>query len=125
MAICTVPREGMIEIESFVQAITERASSVLSLGVKEQTFCIGQLPFTLIASPLTQDWLGRAFLNGREPLERALKNSHRLTVWDGTSQEAMPPKPPWDATDYTPFGVVRPYSNQDVRFAFEVETSSL
>ena len=125
MAICNPTREGMTEIESFVEAITERASSVLSSGAREQTFYIGELPFTLIGSAATQDRLGRAFLNGRELLEGAPKFLHRLAIWDGTTQQAMPPKPPWDERDYSPFGIVRRYSNRDVRFAFDVETSSL
>src|SRR5262249_59891041 len=119
MAICNPTREGMTEIESFVEAITERASSVLSSGAREQTFYIGELPFTLIGSPATQDRLGRAFLNGRELLEGAPKFFHRLAIWDGTTQQAMPPKPPWDERDYSPFGIVRRYSNRDVRFAFD------
>jgi hypothetical protein len=125
MAICNPIRQGMTEIESFIEAVTERASLVLStLGAREQTFHIGQLPFTLVGSSVTQDRLGRAFLNIREPLA-ALKCLHRLVVWDGTAQEALPPKPPWEATDYTPLGIVGRYSNQDVRFAFDAEISSL
>jgi hypothetical protein len=127
MAICNPTSEGMTEAGGFVEAVTERAYAALStLEAREATFYIGGLPFTLIGSPATQDRLGRAFLNGREATStRSLKCLHRLVVWDGTAQDALPPKPPWDATDYSPLGIVGRYSNQDVRFAFDVETNSL
>ena len=126
MAIRNSASEGMNETEDFVEAIAERASSVLSTsGAREETFCIGELPFTLVGSPTTQKRLGRAFLHGRDVPPTHLKRFHRLIVPDGTSVDALPPKPPWVAADYSPHGTVGRYSSQDVRFAFEVETSSL
>ena len=115
----------MTKAEAFAEAVAQRASSALSTsGLQERHFYIGNLPVTLVGNAVMQDILGRAFLSA-PGLPPNPSTGHRLVVWDGTSPSALPPEPPWQATDYTAFGVVERYSNEAIRFAFDVETSSL
>ena len=115
----------MTKAEAFAEAVAQRASSALSTsGLQERHFYIGNLPVTLVGNAVMQDILGRAFLSAPE-LPPNLLTGHRLVAWDGTAPSALPPEPPWQAPDYTAFGVVERYSNEAIRFAFDVETSSL
>jgi hypothetical protein len=48
---------------------------------------------------------------------------HSISVWDGT--RTAPPDRPWGETGHEPLGVVSDYSDDRVRCAFDIHTSSL
>lgn len=48
-----------------------------------------------------------------------------MFAWDGTGATAGPPCRPWGETGHEPLGVVADYSDERIRCAFDVHTSSL
>jgi hypothetical protein len=50
---------------------------------------------------------------------------HQLLVWDGTSEDEIPPNPPWGSTDHAPLGLIGGFSDQPIRCAFDTGTNSL
>ena len=127
MAFCGADIENMTAIEDFVEEVARRASFVLSKPkARTEIFSINELPFQLIAAEQTPDeWLGRAFVKEPQGSASIASHSHRLAVWDGTDLTALPPVRPWGPTAHEPLGVVASYSNDAIRCAFDIHTSSL
>ena len=91
-------------------------------GVRSSRFAVGPLIFDLIGPNDRNHWLGSAFPEiGREVGQPI----HRIFVWDGTDPQIQPPSRPWSATAHEPLGVIDAFSNENVRCAFDVHTSSM
>lgn len=116
----------MISPEAFAEDLSFRAGEVLADGgARRETFAIGSTVFELVApAGLANDWLGRAFTGAAaaEPPDSPL---HRLLAWSGTHRSTSPPERPWGPSDHEPLGIVQSFTNERVRCAFDVHTSSL
>jgi hypothetical protein len=112
--------------ETFANDLAALAKSALSQQTtRHDIFSIGTVAFEVTApTHHPGDWLGRAFPSLRSPPRRNDK-THSLLSWDGTKEEAAPPKRPWGPSGHEPLGVINDYSNEAIRCAFDVHTSSL
>src|SRR5579862_1451278 len=125
MAVCRSSTEDMTAAETFAAAVARRAASVLSAtDARSALISVDGWSVQLIGTDAALERLGRAFLRTPENPDSAVMNVHRLSVWDGTSRDALPPEPPWKSTDYSPLGVVESLSGDAIRFAFDVETNA-
>ena len=113
-----------MDANAFANAVATRALSALSRRpTRTETFSIGPVGFQLTApAGPPNDWMGRAFASGAGVADTA---PHRLTVWDGTAAEDVPPRPPWDEAALGPLGVVASHSSDSVRCAVDIYTDSL
>lgn len=129
MAFCASNSEIVTEVEAFAEAAAQRAASTLARsGIHRETLSIGELRFDLVEpASRPERRLGRAFFNwGAQHSEHTPPSSHRLTVWEGTSQDAIPPKLPWSHTyDGPSLGVVGSYAEQAIQCALDAETNSI
>jgi hypothetical protein len=117
----------MTPAETFAQEVARRASAALS-GTKTRcdTFSIGAARFRLIAPDCAADQsLGSAFPRAPDGPAHSVSDAHQAVVWDGIDQDSLPPERPWSPTAHEPLGVVATYSNEAVRCAFDIHTSSL
>lgn len=115
----------MIETERFADALAAKAALALSSSsTRREFFSVGDLWIELTGSAAALDRLGSAFLTRNTPAPGRMENPHRLVVWDGTSEDSLPPAPPWDASDYSPLGVVEGHGSETTRFAFDAETNA-
>ena len=112
--------------EAFARELSARAAAALADGKgRRATFAIGEATFELMApAGDADDWLGRAFAH-RAAAPRLEFPHHRLFAWGGTDSSTSPPERPWGPADHEPLGVISTYSNDRVRCAFDVHTSSL
>ena len=119
--------KGLTEANIFANEVVRRASVSLSnRKIHTKTYSIGRLSFRLTApEPETGSWLGHAFLQGPDHSSGATAGLHHLVAWDGTSEEVIPPAPPWPREAIEPLGVVSTHSNAAIRFAFDIHTNSL
>jgi hypothetical protein len=113
--------------EAFAEDLVLRATSALtgSKGRRE-VFAIGGVEWEL-AAPYGADenWLGRAFFGAERRAGAQPSNLHRLSAWDGMDPLLSPPNRPWGPTGHEPLGVVASHSNDFVRCAFDIHSSSL
>jgi hypothetical protein len=114
----------MTAAEAFADDVARRASSALSPETRSEVFSIGAVAFELVASRAPDAWLGGAFPRmTQHPGDKVAP--HRLSVWDGTDAASAPPDRPWGPSAHEPLGVVAAFSNDNVRCAFDLHTSSL
>ena len=126
---CSSAPEGITESQAFAEAVARRASFVLARGgSRSGVFGIGGLRFRLVGPSEDRGrWLGRAFPSVTTEYRDQDSSiaSHRLSVWDGTGEDELPPNPPWGPNDHAPLGLIGGFSDQLIRCAFDSGTNSL
>lgn len=122
MAVCAAAAGVVSAAADFADKVAERAQAVLG-EAPAMYFSIGAARFAVRASARDHAHLSRAL----PPAEANGHNGadHAISVWDGCNAGVAPPERPWGDTAHEPLGVVAAYSDDRIRCAFDIHTSSL
>lgn len=86
---------------------------------------IGPVSISLQAEPWAIELITQAFLCINQPSANNSHQKHHIIIWDGTLPNQKPPPKPWGPIDHEPLGIVKSYSDDQIRCAVDFETNAL
>lgn len=122
MALRDAAADSVNVAVDFADQVADRAQTVLSAAAARH-FSIGAAHFAIRATARNHLHMSRAF--APDQADGHGGTYHTISAWDGTDPAIAPPERPWCDTAHEPLGVVAAYSNDRIRCAFDIHTSSL
>lgn len=86
---------------------------------------IGPVSISLQAEPWAIELFSKAFANLNSLCIDDLPQHHQIIIWDGTNPNQRPPTKPWGPNDHEPLGIVKSFSDEQIRCAIDFETNAL